>query len=175
MYMQNIRNGNSRMWLVAGTLALSLVLWLHGLFTSQILDPEILAQKREAASLLRRDAAKHSTEMDLAKAYWLRYEDVRNHFLFGENSTLGISGARAHFQQHGRREGRIYGPIADPADPEKERILAEAYWSRYPEVAESPVWGRKSALGIRGPRDHYRYIGRRQNMTWEEIENGGRQ
>lgn len=162
------------MWIVAGVLVLSVIAWLHGLFSSQIFNPEIVAQKRQAAALLRGAKEQRSTEVELARAYWLRYEDIRNHFLFGESGLLGISGASEHYRQHGRHEGRIYGPISDPADPGKERILAEAYWSRYPEVAKSQVWGRKSALGIRGPRDHYRYIGRRQNLIWGETGNDGR-
>ncbi|MBT8353391.1 MAG: hypothetical protein KJO60_02645 [Desulfofustis sp.] len=157
-------------WLVIGLLSLSLILWLHGLLSSQIYDPEVYTPLRKSAALLRDNAAKHTEELELAKAYWLRYTDVRTHSFFGEEGPLGIAGAREHYLQHGRREGRIYERVAEVEDPEKERILAEAYWRRYPDIAVSRIWGRTSALGIRGPRDHYRYIGRQQKLTWGSPE-----
>ncbi len=163
--------GGREPWIITVIILLSILLWVHGLQTSQILDAERQAQKLKAAVQLRDAAADRTDELQLARAYWLRYGDIRLHPLYGENGPLGISGARTHFRQHGRHEGRIYGPLAEPEDPEKERELAEAYWSRYPEVAASQVWGRKSALGIRGPRDHYRYIGRQQNRIWGNPEN----
>ena len=159
--------GGHEVWIIAAVIPLSILLWVHGLLTSEILDPEIQAQKRQAAVRLRDAATVSTNELEAARAYWLRYEDIRLHPLFGEHGPLGIAGAREHYRQHGRHEGRIYAPIAEVEDPEQERVLAEAYWRRYAEVAESQVWGRKSALGIRGPRDHYRYVGRRQNKIWE--------
>ncbi len=163
--------GGHEPWIIAVIILLSIFLWVHGLQTSQILDAELQAQKLKAAVQLRDTAADRTGELPLARAYWLRYEDIKHHPLYGENGPLGISGAREHFRQHGRHEGRIHGPLAELEDPEKERDLAEAYWGRYPEVAESQVWGRKSALGIRGPRDHYRYIGRQQKRIWGNLEN----
>mgnify|MGYP001815005776 FL=1 len=157
-------------WLVAGLLSLSLVLWLHGLLSSQIYNPEVHIPLRKAAALHRDNAAAHTDELELAKAYWLRYTDVRTHPFFGEEGPLGITGAREHYRQHGRREGRIYELVAEGEDPEQERILAEAYWSRYPDIAASRIWGRTSALGIRGPRDHYRFIGRQQKLIWGSSE-----
>ena len=157
-------------WLVAGLLMLSLILWLHGLLSSQIYNPEVHIPLRKAATLLRVNAVKHTDELELAKAYWLRYTDVKTHPFFGQEGPLGITGAIEHYRQHGRREGRIYKLVAEVEDPEQERILAEAYWRRYPDIAASHIWGRNSALGIRGPRDHYRNIGRRQKLTWGSSE-----
>jgi hypothetical protein len=157
-------------WLVAGFLALSLILWLHGLLSTQIFDPAVHIPQQKAAALLRDAAAQRADEVQLARDYWLRYSDVRTHAFFGENGPLGISGAKEHFRQHGRREGRIYGLVAEVEDSERERLLAEAYWSRYPDIAASRIWGKASALGIRGPRDHYHYIGRHQKLIWGILE-----
>ena len=157
-------------WLVAGLLSLSLILWLHGLLNSQIYNPEVHVPLRKAAALLRDNATRSADELELAKAYWLRYTDVKTHPFFGEEGPLGLTGAMEHYRQHGRREGRIYELVAEVEDPEQEHILAEAYWRRYPDIAASRIWGRTSALGIRGPRDHYRYIGRQQKMIWGSSE-----
>ncbi len=157
-------------WLVAGLLSLSLILWLHGLLSSQIYNPAVHVPLRKAAALLRDNGAKSAEELEVARAYWLRYTDVRTHPFFGEEGPLGITGAMEHYRQHGRREGRIYELVAEVEDPEQERILAEAYWGRYPDIAASSIWGRTSTLGIRGPRDHYRYIGRQQKMIWGSAE-----
>lgn len=51
-----------------------------------------------------------TAEAALAHAYWERYPDVRASALYGEKGHLGILGAREHFMQHGRREGRVWGP-----------------------------------------------------------------
>lgn len=51
-----------------------------------------------------------AAEEALARAYWERYPDVRANPLYGEKGSLGILGAREHFMQHGRREGRVWGP-----------------------------------------------------------------
>ena len=151
---------------VIGFLSLSIILWLQGLLSSQIFNPEIHIPKRKAAALLREGAVDRTREVQLARAYWLRYKDVRTDPFFGEDGPLGLTGAGEHYRQHGRREGRIYGPVAEGLDPEQERLLAEAYWQRYPDIAKSQIWGRKSALGIRGPRDHYRYIGKYRMLVW---------
>lgn len=166
MDVRNRTKSRYRGWLVAGVLALSIVLWLQGLLSSQIYDPKVRLAKQTAAILARDAGAERTTEVELARAYWLRYEDVRTHPIYGEDGPLGITGAGEHYRHHGRREGRIYAPVAAGEDPERERLLAEAYWHRYPEIADSQIWGRKSALGILGPRDHYRYIGSRRKMLW---------
>ncbi len=166
----NLTSSRHRGWLVAGFLSLSLILWLHGLLSSQIFDPAVHNPRRKAAALLRDAAAHRTDDLQLAKAYWLRYSDIRTHPFFGEDGPLGISGAIEHYRQHGRREGRIYGLVAEVEDPEQERRLAEAYWRRYPDIAASQIWGRTSTLGIRCPRDHYRYIGRHQKFIWGSPE-----
>ena len=51
-----------------------------------------------------------AAEEKLARAYWARYPDVAAHGVYGEHGKMGVLGAREHFMQHGRREGRIWGP-----------------------------------------------------------------
>ena len=104
----NVTSSTHRGWLVGALLSLSLILWLHGLLSSQIYKPAVHIPKRKAAALLRDAAAHHTEDLQLAKAYWLRYTDVRTHPFFGEDGPLGITGAIEHYRQHGRREGRIF-------------------------------------------------------------------
>ena len=165
MTMPNPKN-RVKALIVAGFLSLSIILWLQGLLSSQILNPEIHTPRRKAAALLREAATDRTSEMQLARAYLLRYNDIRTDPYFGEDGPLGLTGAVEHYRQHGRREGRIFGPVAEVINPAQERLLAEAYWQRYPDIARSKIWGRESSLGIRGPRDHYRYIGRNQMRVW---------
>ena len=50
-----------------------------------------------------------SLEHELAEAYWRRYPDIKEDAHYGINGPLGIFGAREHFRQHGKREGRVWG------------------------------------------------------------------
>ncbi len=80
-------------------------------------------------------------------------------------------------------QGWRQAPLLDPARAERvalaervireektddaaERILAELYWQRYPDVAESPVFGRQGRLGIQGAREHYQRHGRHEGRVW---------
>lgn len=54
-------------------------------------------------------------------------------------------------------------------DSEKEKLLAEAYWLRYPTLAENSRWGRKGPMGILGPRDHFRNHGRLDGWIWGPV------
>ncbi|MDE1150007.1 MAG: FkbM family methyltransferase [Azospirillaceae bacterium] len=47
-----------------------------------------------------------AAEIKLAYGYWRRYPDVAGHDYYGEFGTLGYEGARRHFIDHGRTEGR---------------------------------------------------------------------
>jgi hypothetical protein len=133
---------------------------------SGILDPAIRAEKQYLDSYIREHSPDLQHQRMLARAYWTRYEDIRTDPYFGEHGPNGIFGARDHYNLHGRREGRVYGPTPTVTDLEREKVLAESYWNRYPDVAESGVWGRKSSLGVLGPRDHYRYVGKYLGNTW---------
>ena len=160
----------ARLSLTVGTLGLSLIFWLHGLLSSPILHPDALAEKR-FATIHQRDSAPDLQERQaLAQAYWMRYADIREDPFYGEHGVNGLLGAWKHYEQHGKHEGRIFGPIPEIDNADNEKILAEAYWQRYPDIAASKVWGRKSELAFRGPRDHYRYVGKHQNRIWGAAE-----
>lgn len=71
---------------------------------------------RDAASqseFLRQMAARSDIDLAeeerLARAYWARNPDVAADAYFGQHGRLGIFGARAHLERHGRREGRAWG------------------------------------------------------------------
>lgn len=51
-------------------------------------------------------------------------------------------------------------------DEAEERALAEAYWSRYPDVAGSDAFGRGGQLGIYGAREHYQRYGQTEGRKW---------
>ena len=44
----------------------------------------------------------------LAERYWQRYPDVAGDRYFGRDGEAGPQGARAHYDKHGRVEGRIW-------------------------------------------------------------------
>ncbi len=83
---------------------------------------------------------------------------------------MGIWGARDHFLQHGKREGRIFSPVPESDDMVLEKRLAEIYWKRYPEIEKSSIWGRKGELGILGPRDYHTHRGRFQGKVWGKTQ-----
>lgn len=144
----------------------SLTLYLLGLIHSPLLHPEQLAERRYVEHFLQQNAPDLEQERKLAEAYWRRYRDVAQDSYYGRQGPMGIFGAREHYQQHGRREGRIFAPLPEPETPDRETILAEAYWRRYPDIAASAVWGRTSELGTLGPRDHYTHRGRANGRVW---------
>ena len=78
-------------------------------------SPAFDSDQRLRLAFLKQTAAEHAAAPDgqervLAEAYWQRYPDIAAHPYFGTHGQLGIPGAREHYQQHGRREGRLWGP-----------------------------------------------------------------
>jgi len=53
-----------------------------------------------------------------------------------------------------------------PRDAAKTRALAEAYWTRNPDVARDKVFGRAGSLGVFGPREHYARHGKGEGRRW---------
>ena len=151
---------------VAVVLSFSAVLWLFGLSKSPIGNPNLFVERQLAQRYNQQHSPDLQSTRTLAEAYWNRYRDVREHDYYGKNGKMGIYGAEEHFKHHGRGEGRIYGPVPLPERPLEEPGLAEAYWQRYPDIERSATWGRRSTLGILGPRDHYHYLGKNQGRVW---------
>ena len=149
-----------------GAIASSTVLWTRGFIQSPLVDPHLRQEEKFIRDYIDANNPDHQQEKILAESYWLRYSDIHNNSYWGVNGPMGIWGARDHFLQHGKREGRIFAPVVHPEDPEAEKKLAEDYWLRYPEIRDSPIWGEKSRMGFLGPRDHFRHRGRYQDMTW---------
>jgi hypothetical protein len=156
----------ARFLLTTSTLIICTALWCHGMLNSVILNPELLEQRNRVTSYGDKNRADTEAERALAEGYWLRYPDIRQDPAYGENGTMGIFGPRTHFEQHGKHENRIFAPVTIPDDPVRERELAETYWKRYPEIEKNVIWGRKSGLGILGPRDHYLFIGKEAGWKW---------
>ena len=148
------------------SIIVALIFWYQGFSKSPIVDPKQVNENRFLTSYLQRNKPDLKEERVLSESYWLRYRDVREHPYWGENGPMGIWGPRDHYKLLGKREGRIFKPVIRPDDLEKERDLAEAYWSRYPAIRRSGIWGENSRLGILGPRDHYNYIGKNKGRLW---------
>lgn len=165
---------NIRRLLAAGVVAASIFMWLQGFIQSPMVRPEIAEQRKFTEKYLQENAPDLQAERNLAEAYWTRYRDVKEDSHFGSDGPTGIFGARAHYNQHGKREGRVFGPIPAPDDLVLEQQLAELYWRRYPKIEQSAAWGRKSQLGILGPRDHYHYHGRHSDLRWGEEPAAGK-
>jgi hypothetical protein len=47
-------------------------------------------------------------ERALAETYWSHHQDVKNNPYFGKNGELGIYGAREHYRNAGKGEGRTW-------------------------------------------------------------------
>ena len=142
------------------------ILWLQGFLASPLWRPEIKMDHDILKNNIANNNVDYSREKRLAKAYWLRYKDIMNDPYWGENGPQGIWGARDHYRLYGKKEGRVFGVLPQVENSKKEQELAIAYWLRYPDIAQSAVWGAESQLGILGPRDHYFHVGRWQGRVW---------
>lgn len=58
---------------------------------------------------------------------------------------------------------------ANSPELQREATLAKSYWQRYRDVREDDYWGEKGALGIRGPRDHFRLHGRTEGRIFAPL------
>lgn len=47
-------------------------------------------------------------ERALAEIYWSKHQDVMTSQRYGKAGRMGIYGARAHYLQYGRSEGRLW-------------------------------------------------------------------
>jgi hypothetical protein len=100
-------SGRLLAWCGFAAFAAGLAVYAAGASRPPLMD----SRRDEILRVLARTAnIDTAAEEKLAHAYWARYPDVRASALYGENGRLGILGAREHFMQHGRREGRVWGP-----------------------------------------------------------------
>ncbi len=152
--------------ITAAALSLSLVYYTNGLLHSPLCKPYLKIEQVMLQKYNTKKGVDKREEKVLAQDYWLRYEDIKKDNYWGENGPMGIFGPRDHFQQHGKREGRIFQPVFRPQDMVQETRLAQAYWRRYPEIKDHAIWGINSSMGILGPRDHHRFRGRHEGKIW---------
>lgn len=144
----------------------SLVFWLIGLLHMPADSKQIAKENTYTNEVLMAHSPDYVREKKLAESYWFRYPSLQTNTNWGKDGPKGIWGPRDHYRTHGRFDGWIWGPIIRPKDLVREKKLAEAYWNRYPEIANSKVWGRKSNMGLLAPRDHYHYVGRILGNKW---------
>jgi len=140
--------------IVASAIIFAVVVYCIELVHSPLYRPETRQESDFINSFVNKNSPDIQKERGLAKAYWLRYHDVRQDRHWGEKGPMGVWGPRDHYLLHGKREGRIFKPLIVPDDMEKERALATAYWQRYGDIRKSSAWGEHSELGILGPRAH---------------------
>lgn len=148
--------------------AISAGLWWAHFLRSPLMNPEQKVQRQYVNTIYEQLAPDLQEQRLLARDYWLRYPDIKNDSFWGEKSRMGIKGPADHYRHHGKREGRIYARVIRPDNQVLEKKLAQAYWERNPDVAKSSIWGKDGTLGILGPRDHYRFYGKRQGRKWGE-------
>lgn len=84
------------------------LLWGYGAADSPALDKARLQERKYVEQILILRAPDYAREKALAEAYWQRYPDVRDHWLWGRQGTMGVRGPREHYRLHGRREGRVW-------------------------------------------------------------------
>jgi hypothetical protein len=89
-------------------LFLSIAVWLWGLLNSDIAGDERGSAPTRQATRQPTESVDDVQRRRAAESYWERYPEIREHHYFGEHGPLGIDGARQHYLQHGRHEGRIY-------------------------------------------------------------------
>jgi hypothetical protein len=98
-----------RALIAAAACIAALTLYAHGFQGEPRLRGSDFQQRTYAAHILQGDAIDLIKEAALAEAYWLRNQDVAANSVFGRSGQLGIHGAREHYNQHGQREGRVWG------------------------------------------------------------------
>lgn len=61
---------------------------------------------RYLAEVVLENTADHRALQARARDYWQRNPDVAGDAYYGNDGPLGVLGARQHYEDHGRREGR---------------------------------------------------------------------
>jgi hypothetical protein len=89
---------------------LALVIFAVEAARSPLLDAGFAVRQRYIAAATDRGVTDGAAEATAAAAYWARYQDVAADGYYGRGGPLGAFGARQHYLDHGRREGRQWGP-----------------------------------------------------------------
>jgi hypothetical protein len=95
--------------LVSTVMLIAVSLWLLGLLTSPNTSPKTRQQRQFLEHYIQDNAPNLKETRRLAEIYWRRYPDVSSDTHFGRSGIMGIYGARAHYDQHGKIEGRKWG------------------------------------------------------------------
>lgn len=105
-----------RFFLAAVVMASALGIYVHGAFHSELLDPHMARQKAFLRNYLRNQPPDLDVEREraLADAYWSTYPSVGNDPYYGRIGQMGIHGARAHYERHGKRSGWVW-PTLPPS------------------------------------------------------------
>jgi len=82
--------------------------------------------------------------------------------LYGHGALTG----RAFDAEEQTRQDFLARHAANPLDAAETRALAEAYWTRNPDIALDTFFGRAGSLGIFGPREHYARHGKGEGRRW---------
>lgn len=95
--------------MVTGIMTVSCILWILGWNTSPFTSPSTKTERRYVESYIQSNSPDLEKVRALAELYWKRYPDVGRDSHYGRNGIMGIYGARTHYDQHGKREGRKWG------------------------------------------------------------------
>jgi len=57
----------------------------------------------------------------------------------------------------------------EPGTRHRDELLAEAYWTRYPDIRTDPHYGERGRAGIRGPYEHFRRFGRKEGRIFAPL------
>ena len=76
---------------------------------TMLLNRDLADRNRYLAAIAERPPVDRVAEAAAANVYWQRYPDIADDAYYGRSGPLGILGARQHYGDHGRREGRQWG------------------------------------------------------------------
>lgn len=100
---------NTKAILVSAVMIIAASLWLLGFVTSPSTSPRTRQERLYVDHYIQNNAPDLKEIRLQAERYWKRYPDVGADIHFGRNGIMGIYGARAHYDQHGKIEGRKWG------------------------------------------------------------------
>jgi len=85
-------------------------------------------------------------------------------WLHGFSQSLFVQTATDRTRLHATPE-----TAEEPGAHRMNELLAEAYWTRYPDIRTDPRYGEKSRPGVRGPYEHFRRFGRKEGRIFAPL------